>query len=113
MYKLLQRTALCGALLLPILPLATVLAADSTPAVRQADPNGSNTGNVSDVTAVKAGQPTFVELANQVGHNKVAINIVWTLLTGYLVMFMSAGFALVETGFTRAKNAAHTVCMNL
>ena len=33
-------------------------------------------------------------------------------MTGFLVMFMQAGFALVETGFTRAKNAAHTMSMN-
>jgi Amt family ammonium transporter len=44
--------------------------------------------------------------------NTVAINFVWTLITGFLVMFMQAGFALVETGFTRAKNAGHTFAMN-
>ncbi len=47
-----------------------------------------------------------------VGHNKIAINFVWTLLAGFLVMFMQAGFAMVETGFSRAKNAAHTMSMN-
>src|SRR2546426_6183289 len=44
--------------------------------------------------------------------NTVAINFVWTLVAGFLVMFMQAGFALVETGFTRAKNVAHTMGMN-
>src|SRR5258708_25218261 len=44
--------------------------------------------------------------------NTVAINFVWTLVAGFLVMFMQAGFALVETGFTREKNAAHTMSMN-
>jgi ammonium transporter, Amt family len=44
--------------------------------------------------------------------NTVAINFVWTLVAGFLVMFMQAGFAMVETGFTRAKNAAHTFAMN-
>src|SRR6267378_4350538 len=44
--------------------------------------------------------------------NTVAINFVWTLVAGFLVMFMQAGFALVETGFTRSKNAAHTMTMN-
>ena len=39
-----------------------------------------------------------------VGHSKVAINIMWMLLCGFLVFFMQAGFALVEMGFTRAKN---------
>jgi Amt family ammonium transporter len=40
------------------------------------------------------------------------INFVWTLIAGFLVMFMQAGFALVETGMCRAKNAAHTMSMN-
>ena len=35
------------------------------------------------------------------------LNIVWTLIAGILVFTMQAGFALVETGFTRAKNAAN------
>ena len=33
-------------------------------------------------------------------------------MAGFLVMFMQAGFALVETGMCRAKNVAHTMCMN-
>lgn len=41
-----------------------------------------------------------------------ALNIMWTLIAGFLVMFMQAGFSMVETGFTRAKNAAHTMSMN-
>ena len=36
----------------------------------------------------------------------------WTLITGFLVMFMQAGFAAVETGLCRAKNANHTMMMN-
>ena len=36
-----------------------------------------------------------------VQHN---LNIVWTLVAAILVFMMQAGFALVETGFTRAKN---------
>jgi ammonium transporter, Amt family len=41
------------------------------------------------------------------------INVVWVLITGFLVFFMQAGFALVETGFTRSKNVAHTMMMNM
>src|ERR1700753_573642 len=44
--------------------------------------------------------------------NPYAINFIWTLIAGFLVMFMQAGFALVETGMTRAKNGAHTMGMN-
>jgi Amt family ammonium transporter len=40
------------------------------------------------------------------------INFIWTLIAGFLVMFMQAGFALIETGMCRAKNAAHTMSMN-
>ncbi len=46
------------------------------------------------------------------GQNRIAINTVWLLVCGFLVMFMQAGFALVEIGFTRAKNAVHTMMMN-
>ena len=55
---------------------------------------------------------TLPDLVNMVGQNRIAINFVWTLVTGFLVMFMQAGFALVETGLCRAKNANHTMMMN-
>src|SRR6266496_6571780 len=51
-------------------------------------------------------------VATQTAANSTSINFVWTLVAGFLVMFMQAGFALVETGFTRAKNAGHTMSMN-
>src|SRR6185369_17531964 len=51
-------------------------------------------------------------VAQSASHSIYSINFVWTLLAGFLVMFMQAGFALVETGLCRAKNAAHTMSMN-
>ncbi len=65
-----------------------------------------------EYTAQTKIEPLAVKLADSVGHNRVAINFTWTLLTGFLVMFMQAGFALVETGLCRAKNAGHTMAMN-
>src|SRR3989441_9418294 len=44
--------------------------------------------------------------------NTVAVNFVWTVVAGFLVMFMQAGFAMVESGLTRVKNANHTYMMN-
>jgi Amt family ammonium transporter len=41
------------------------------------------------------------------------INIVWTCVAAFLVFFMQAGFAMVETGFTRAKNAVNILMKNL
>jgi len=56
--------------------------------------------------------PTIIEVAKSVADTQTGLNIVWTILAGTLVMFMQAGFALVETGLTRAKNMAHTMGMN-
>ncbi len=92
-------------LLMPVV----LLAEDAVP---KTDPGGSATGTAIDVPAAKVGEPTMGELANAVGHNRVAINMVWVLITGFLVMFMQAGFAMVEAGMTRAKNVAHTMAMN-
>ncbi len=52
------------------------------------------------------------DLAKDLGDAHTQLNIVWTLVTGFMVMFMQAGFALVESGLTRAKNVAHTMAMN-
>jgi Amt family ammonium transporter len=41
-----------------------------------------------------------------------SVNLAWLLVSSFLVMFMQLGFAMVETGFTRAKNAVHTMAMN-
>jgi Amt family ammonium transporter len=86
----------------------------SADARAKGDQDGSLTGNAGDITVsdTKKGL-TISDLANQVGQNKIAINFVWTLITGYLVMFMQLGFALLETGLARAKNANHTMMMNL
>ena len=42
-----------------------------------------------------------------------ALNLAWVLICAFLVMFMQLGFAMVETGFSRTKNAVHTMAMNL
>jgi len=42
-----------------------------------------------------------------------SLNMAWVLVCGFLVMFMQVGFAMLETGFTRAKNAVNTMAMNL
>jgi len=85
----------------------------SADARAKGDPDGSLTGTASDVTVSDAKKGISIgDLANQAGQNKIAINFVWTLVTGFLVMFMQAGFAIVETGLVRAKNANHTMMMN-
>jgi ammonium transporter, Amt family len=89
------------------------------------DPSGAGIGGAADVVGASANAPTAddmkklstteplaAKLADVVGHNRIALNFMWTLITGFLVMFMQAGFAMAETGFTQAKNAGHTMAMN-
>jgi Amt family ammonium transporter len=57
-------------------------------------------------------EPLAVKLADSVGHLKIATNTGWTLSTGYLVLFMQAGFALLTCGLVRRKNAAHLMMLN-
>ena len=87
--------------------------APTTSTLANGDPGGALTGTVSDVPVgdAKVGL-TLGDVGNQVGQNKIAINFVWTLVTGFLVMFMQAGFAMVEAGLCRVKNANHTYMMN-
>lgn len=42
-----------------------------------------------------------------------SVNTIWVLLGAAMVFFMQAGFAMVETGFTRAKNAGNIIMKNL
>lgn len=42
-----------------------------------------------------------------------SVDTMWVLIGAALVFFMQAGFAMVETGFTRAKNAGNIVMKNL
>ena len=120
----------------PAAPSATpavTVAAPATPAAPAApaaapvaDPGGITTGGMADIVGGGPNAPTADDLKNMakaeplaakvadaVGHNRVSINFSWTLLCGFLVMFMQVGFALVETGLCRAKNASHTMAMNI
>jgi Amt family ammonium transporter len=45
-------------------------------------------------------------------HTTISLNLLWIVIGAVLVIFMQAGFALVETGFCRAKHAAHVVSTN-
>ena len=70
--------------------LSTVfLATLATPAVLAAEPSG----NVKEL--------------------QFNLNVVWTCVAAFLVFFMQAGFAMVETGFTRSKNAVNILMKNL
>ena len=60
-------------------------------------------------TAAYAQDDDPMEAIGVLGGN---LNMLWVILGAILVIFMQAGFALVETGFCRAKHAAHVVSTN-
>jgi Amt family ammonium transporter len=64
---------------------------------------GQESGADVDITVVKETADTAVRSGN----------LLWIVIGAALVIFMQAGFALVETGFCRAKHAAHVVSTNL
>lgn len=89
--------------------LAVVAVAMIVPATAWAgDPSGAATGAKADYDVLYAGKA----IKDAVGHNAISLNLMWVLLTGFLILFFQSGFALVETGFCRAKNASHTMMMN-
>jgi len=65
-----------------------------------------------DYQAQAAKEPLAVKLADSVGHTRIGTNFAWTLNTGYLVLFMQAGFALLTCGLIRKKNAGHLMMLN-
>lgn len=62
-------------------------------------------------TRLYAADPTGVTTLK--GDPGLAIDFVWVLLCGFLVMFMQAGFACVESGFCRSKNVTNLLAKNL
>ena len=69
----------------------------------------------AEATAAVAGAADAAEAAvEEVAYlPQGTADILWLLIGGILVMFMQAGFAMVETGLTRAKNATNIMSKNL
>ncbi|MFZ1982822.1 MAG: ammonium transporter [Desulfatitalea sp.] len=65
------------------------------------------------VAAAWADDPTPMSNKEAIDLVQTHANFMWTLIAAALVFFMQAGFALVETGFTRAKNAINIMMKNL
>src|ERR1700729_2195122 len=82
------------------------------PTDKTAPDYAKNKKDFDDYQAQVAKEPLAAKLADSVGHVRVATNFAWTLNTGYLVLFMQAGFALLTCGLVRKKNAAHLMMLN-
>jgi Amt family ammonium transporter len=63
--------------------------------------------------AATGAAPAFTqEIADAIANQKVALDTIWVMLAAFLVFFMNLGFALVESGFCRAKNAVNILFKN-
>src|SRR5208283_4174505 len=82
------------------------------PTDKSAPDYAANKKAFDDYQAQAAKEPLAVKLADGVGHVRLATNFAWTLNTGYLVLFMQAGFALLTCGLVRKKNVAHLMMLN-
>ncbi len=59
-----------------------------------------------------AAAPSVADVQKSVGNMKVALDTVWVMIAAFLVFFMNLGFAAVESGFARAKNAVNIMSKN-
>lgn len=90
-----------GVIVIAVLILAVLFQGDSS----AIDPTGAS------YTAL-TGTSTLGDIAAIANKAYFGSNFVWIMICGFLVFFFQCGFAMVETGFCRAKNAAHTMTMN-
>ena len=93
-----------SAILLLLGTLAVMLVLALSPA------GGSDPTGASYVAAT--GSETLTDVATIANKGYYGSNYVWIMITGFMVFFFQCGFAMVETGFCRGKNAAHTMTMN-
>ena len=101
--RALPLAAVAAVALLPALCLAqdAVPAADAAP-----------TDAVTAAAAPGKGAVTVDEAMAKIGESSVVLNTVWTLVAGMLVFWMNAGFASLEAGLCRRKNAVHILAKN-
>lgn len=85
----------------------SIYAQDSIPAIDSAKTV------IAQAVSDSATAPATVEAAAAPALSQDVANIIWLCLTAFLVFFMQAGFAMVETGMTRAKNAVNIMMKNL
>jgi Amt family ammonium transporter len=93
-----------GAILLFLGALAVMLVLALSPSA------GSDPTGASYVAAT--GSETLADVATTANKGYYGANFTWVMITGFMVFFFQCGFAMVETGFCRGKNAAHTMTMN-
>ncbi len=91
--------------LLVALGIAAIALALAFSSPGSADPTGAS-------YVATTGTETITDVATTANKAYYGANFTWVMVTGFMVFFFQCGFAMVETGFCRGKNAAHTITMN-
>lgn len=99
-----KKSVKLGSIILFLGALAVMLVLALSPSTGS-DPTGAS------YVAAK-GSETLAEVATTANKGYYGANFTWVMITGFMVFFFQCGFAMVETGFCRGKNAAHTMTMN-
>jgi len=76
-----------------------------TASAQGADPTGAS-------YVIPTGSETLSDVATVANKAYYGANFTWVMICAFMVFFFQCGFAMVETGFCRGKNAAHTMTMN-
>ena len=64
-------------------------------------------------TYAVSAQETPIDVAEMTKELRVGLDTLWVVVASILVIFMNAGFAMLETGFCRRKNAVNMLSKNL
>ena len=108
MRSLIAKTLIALSLLGPLVATPRAGAEEApAPAVAAVEPAGG-----AGVPAAVAGPVFTQEMADAISNQKVAMDTIWVMIAGFLVFFMNLGFALVESGFARAKNCVNILFKN-
>lgn len=97
-------------LLKKVVVLLLVLIAVMAMCMAVASAEGADPTGASYVTTT--GTETLDQVATMANKAYFGANYTWVMICAFMVFFFQCGFAMVETGFCRGKNAAHTITMN-
>jgi Amt family ammonium transporter len=93
--------------------IITISSSIATPARAQDAPADAKAGEGAEAPAAEEKKEEAKTPETLLATLRNEVNTLWTCIAAFLVFFMQAGFALVETGFTRSKNACNIIMKNL
>src|SRR5688572_18000170 len=111
-FKIWLRSSLRVLPLLLVILTPSLLSAQEPPAAAPAEAAAPAAAPQEPAAAAPDLAAQVAELNDKMSSNKVALDTVWTLITAFLVFWMNAGFALVESGMCRVKNAVNILSKN-